>query len=195
MNYLAHIYLSGTDPQHQLGGLLGDFVKGPLRAEYPDKIEQGIRLHRRIDSVTDSDSGFRQRLVAIPKPWRRFGGIILDVYFDHLLASQWQNFHDEQLDDYCQRFYSVLHQHHGILPERARHFAKRAPEINWLENYANRDMIPLMLNNLGKRLRHPVRLGDALPELYPQIPMIEQTFTSLMRSHKALATQFLKEHP
>ena len=30
MNYLSHIYLSGDKLEAQLGGLLGDFLKGPL---------------------------------------------------------------------------------------------------------------------------------------------------------------------
>ena len=34
MNYLAHIYLSGECLDTQLGGLLGDFVKGPLPVEW-----------------------------------------------------------------------------------------------------------------------------------------------------------------
>ncbi|KKM01805.1 hypothetical protein LCGC14_1790730, partial [marine sediment metagenome] len=49
MNYLAHIYLSGDHPEVMVGGLLGDFVKGPLRGQLPRAIEEGIALHRKID--------------------------------------------------------------------------------------------------------------------------------------------------
>mgnify|MGYP003629303282 FL=1 len=67
MNYLAHFHLAqqlasrcGLDERDAMqqglliGGLLGDFVKGPLRGNYPATWEVGIRLHRRIDALTDS---------------------------------------------------------------------------------------------------------------------------------------------
>jgi acyl carrier protein phosphodiesterase len=54
MNYLAHLHLGGQEPDALLGSLYGDFVKGPLRGQWPAKVEAGIRLHRRIDAFTDS---------------------------------------------------------------------------------------------------------------------------------------------
>ena len=54
MNYLAHILLSGDNLDIQVGGLLGDFVKGPLQGQYPEKVEQGIALHRKLDVYTDA---------------------------------------------------------------------------------------------------------------------------------------------
>ena len=194
MNYLAHIYLSGTDPDIQVGGLLGDFVKGPLRSDYPLKIETGIRLHRRIDRETDSHPAFRQQLTALPKPWRRFGGILLDVYFDHLLASRWQDFHPGPLEEYCSNFYQYLQRHRALLPERAKMFATRAPEVKWLENYANRTSIPHMLNNLGKRLRRPVALGDAWQELEIRRDELALTLDILINCHQTLADNFLQDN-
>ncbi len=193
MNYLAHIVLSGADPDIQVGGLLGDFVKGPLTSDFPDKITQGIRLHRRIDSRTDSHPEFRSSLALLPAPWRRYGGILLDVYFDYLLASDWANFGDGALDDYCQNFYAHLHQRRQWLPERALSFCNRAPEVRWLESYARREMIPLMLNNIGRRLRRPLPLGEAWPALDANRPVLEQVFHPLMASHRALATDFLQD--
>ena len=39
MNYLAHIALAGDNPEYQVGGLLGDFVRGPLIGKYSPAIE------------------------------------------------------------------------------------------------------------------------------------------------------------
>ena len=194
MNYLAHIYLSGPDPEVQVGGLLGDFVKGPLPAGYSERIEAGIALHRRIDALTDRDPRFRARLAALPSPWRRFGGILLDVYFDHLLASRWQVFHPRPLEQFCGEFYRQLRSRHGQLPERARHFCRRAPEVRWLESYAEPDRLPPMLNNLGRRLRRPVPLGDAWPLLEAQRRELEPVFEGLMADHRRLARTFLQDN-
>jgi len=193
VNYLAHIYLSGSDPDIQVGGLLGDFVKGPLRGERPARIEDGIRLHRRIDSTTDSHPEFRASLVTLPSPWRRFGGILLDVYFDHLLASRWEEFHPLPLDVFCSGFYQHLRRYDNLLPPAASRFSEIAPKVKWLESYAVPDNIPLMLNNLGQRLRQPVALGDAWPYLIAQHPMLTSCFDSLMADHREFSRRFLQQ--
>lgn len=53
MNYLAHIYLSGSSPQIRVGGFIADAVKGGIPEHYPYKLRSGIRLHRLIDNYTD----------------------------------------------------------------------------------------------------------------------------------------------
>ncbi len=180
MNYLAHIYLSGPDPELQVGGLLGDFVKGPLVGQYPIAIERGIQLHRMIDSHTDSQPLVQAAAASMAKPWRRYAGILLDIYFDHLLASQWSRFHDQALEDFCQDFYRHLHRHSRLLPPRALHFSRVAPEVAWLESYARADRIPQMLNRVGQRFRQPVPLQNAWLTLDSHRQQLSETFDTLL---------------
>ncbi|MFA5632080.1 MAG: ACP phosphodiesterase [Porticoccaceae bacterium] len=193
MNYLAHIYLSGSDPDVQVGGLLGDFVKGPLKGELPASVERGVRLHRRIDTTTDAHPAFRDALAAMPRPWRRFGGILLDVYFDHLLASDWQHFHRQSLDAFCQEFYRHLAARDEMLPPGARRFCDIAPRVRWLQSYAEPDNIPRMLDNIGQRLRQPMPLGEAWPYLDDQRASLETCFAQLMAEHEVLSRRFLAD--
>ena len=86
MNYLAHILLSGDNLDTQVGGLLGDFVKGPLQGQYPESVEEGIFLHRQLDAFTDAQPEVRNLIRTFSTQWRRFAGIIIDIVFDHLLA-------------------------------------------------------------------------------------------------------------
>ena len=195
MNYLAHVVLSGDNPDVQVGGLLGDFVKGPVAESMPVGITAGIYLHRRIDSATDNDPAFRLCRADLPPPWRRFGGILLDVYFDHLLACDWPEFAPGTLDSFCRDFYRTLNARYAYLPERARFFADRAPEVRWLESYGTREALPLMLDNLGKRLRRPVPLGSAWPLLESRRDELRTVFRQLMASHRGLAETFLRNVP
>jgi len=195
LNYLAHIYLSGCHPDIQVGGLLGDFVKGSLTGQLPTAVETGIRLHRHIDTATDSHPLFCRVLATMPSPWRRFGGILMDVYFDHLLASRWHQFHDEPLPLFCGQFYRQLQLHSANLPPRAQDFCRVAPQVKWLEGYADRDNLPLMLNNIGRRFRNPVPLADALCELNAREALLESCFESLMAEHRRFAQDFLNHSP
>lgn len=191
MNYLAHIYLSGDNPDIQVGGLLGDFVKGPLSGNLPAPIEAGIALHRAIDSSTDRHPHFRRIMATIPPPWRRYGGIIVDLYLDHLLASHWSEFHQQPLSSFCANFYRHLNSHWALLPERAQHFCRVAPEVNWLENYANAEHLPRMLSNIGKRLRKPVALNQGLCYMEQQASALTECLGLLLEEHRGLAQQFL----
>lgn len=192
MNYLAHIYLSGPDPDVQVGGLLGDFVKGPLTDDWPPALHAGIRLHRRIDTMTDAHPAFLAARASLPRPWRRFGGILLDIYFDHLLAGDWSRYHSRPLDGFCRDFYHHLHSHRDALPPRARQFCTVAPQVQWLEGYARAERLPTMLDKVGQRLRRPVPLGEAWPLLQQRRSELEQTFAILIHEQRRLAADFLE---
>jgi acyl carrier protein phosphodiesterase len=193
VNYLAHIYLSGSTPEVQVGGLLGDFVKGPLKGELPTLIEQGVALHREIDSATDRHPQFREILSSLPKPWRRFGGVLIDVHFDHLLAQRWAEFQPGELGQFCARFYAHLESQWQHLPAGARRFCEIAPQVQWLESYRDAHNIPRMLDNVGKRLRRPVALGEGWHRLLENSEALDACFDTLMAEHRERACAFLEQ--
>ena len=53
MNYLAHVYLSCADEALTIGNFIADHVKGKAYLDYPETIQKGILLHRKIDHFTD----------------------------------------------------------------------------------------------------------------------------------------------
>jgi acyl carrier protein phosphodiesterase len=159
VNYLAHLYFSGDDPELQVGGLLGDFVKGPLRGRYPAGVEAGIRRHRRIDALCGELPAIRGLIASVEPPWRRYAGIVVDVLFDHLLAQQWTQFHHRPLAEVCAHFYRALACHRALLPEQARRFSDLAPAQRWLERYDDPRHRDEILERSGQRLRRPLSLA------------------------------------
>jgi acyl carrier protein phosphodiesterase len=63
MDYLAHALLAGPLASDRVGGVIGDFVKGPL-VPRPNwlgaALADGVMLHRRIDSFTEMHAAFRR---------------------------------------------------------------------------------------------------------------------------------------
>ncbi|MDR0729252.1 MAG: ACP phosphodiesterase [Prevotellaceae bacterium] len=115
MNYLAHIFLSSSPPG-QVGNFIGDFVKGQQMAGYPPDVQEGIRHHRAIDRFTDTHPVVQQTKVLLREPFGRYAGIILDMYFDHLLAVHFDDYSPVRLPVFARRFYWTLWQHRRILP-------------------------------------------------------------------------------
>lgn len=134
MNYLAHLHLGGRQPADMLGSLYGDFVKGPLQGRWPLQVEAGIRLHRQIDAFTDSHPLVLQAKARFPSERRRYAGILLDLFFDHCLAANWQDYSTEPLEDFTLRVYRAL-QSEPQLPGRLALIAPRMAEQDWLGSY------------------------------------------------------------
>ncbi len=189
MNYLAHIALSGPEREHQIGGFLGDFVKGSLRGERPVAIEQGIALHRQIDRWGDSQPEVANFYRYFDPPWRRYAGIVCDIYFDHLLAKHWQKLRRDELDKFCCQFYTNLAEVFELLPEGAQRFAQTAPKNSWLQGYQYFHHLPVILHRVGQRFKKPVALEQLVNDLSYNHDAIEKDFFSLFPRLQAFSDQ------
>lgn len=176
MNYLAHFHLAQAEDDWLVGALLGDFVKGPLRGEWPAGWETGMRLHRRIDALSDAHP-LRQRFAReLPPPYRRYAGIMLDVCCDHLLSRHWQRFNGESLPQFAARVYALLERHRAQLPAPAARMAQRLVEHDILQIFDRWDTVTATLERIGTRLRHGNPLAAAGVELHARLPRLEQDF-------------------
>ncbi|GAB2903936.1 ACP phosphodiesterase [Microbulbifer echini] len=194
MNYLAHLLLSGPDARWRLGGLLGDFVKGPLKGERPATIEAGIKLHRRIDASTDNNAAYRDALAQLDPAWRRYAGIALDIWFDHLLAQDWQKWHPLSLEEFCEQCWRDFRGHSRYIPPHAKAFMARAEQIKLLQSYREERVIGLTLERVGQRLRRPVALQEILPELSSGRENLEHNFNKLLTDLNLEALRFRQHY-
>ncbi len=118
MNYLAHIYLAGENDKSMVGNLLGDFVKKYEDVKFEEDIRQGIVMHRKLDSFTDSHPVFLKSKSRIYSLNRHFKGIIIDIFYDHFLAKNWFEFSDTSLEVYTVNFYKILKKFSYCLPDK-----------------------------------------------------------------------------
>ena len=100
MNYLAHLYFSDPEPLAWAGSLMGDFVKGALDTNLPSQLKNHIRLHRRIDSYTCDSVPFQDSRRRINSRFRLGRSVMVDVFYDHLLATTWKNHHSIPLEEF-----------------------------------------------------------------------------------------------
>ena len=203
MNYLAHFHLAqrlanrcGLDERGAIqqglliGGLLGDFVKGPLRGNYPATWEVGIRLHRRIDALTDSHTLVSECLDKLPADYRRYGGIMLDVCFDHCLSLRWDQHHSTSLNSFTQGCYQQILPDKDHYPTAARRQIGFLAEYDVLTKMADWDNIEAMLGRIAKRVPRENPLSHCGAELARLLPFIDQQFLGL---YPALQDQLFEE--
>ncbi|HCT24230.1 MAG TPA: DUF479 domain-containing protein, partial [Chitinophagaceae bacterium] len=100
MNYLAHAYLSFGKPELLIGNMISDFVKGKKQYDYPAAIQRGIRLHRAIDTFTDTHNStkiIKQLFKSAVGPYApAFADVVYDYYLandpKHLSEAEWKAF-------------------------------------------------------------------------------------------------------
>lgn len=175
MNYLAHLHLGGPQPADMLGSLYGDFVKGRLEGRLPTQIEAGIRLHRQIDAFTDSHPLVLQAKERFPAQRRRYAGILIDLFFDHCLAANWQDYSAEPLDRFTQRAYRAL-QNEPALPGKLALIAPHMAAQDWLGSYREFAVLEQVLANMGRRLSRPEGLAGGMAELEQLYEPLQEDF-------------------
>lgn len=189
MNYLAHLYLAGSDEDLIAGALLGDFVKGRLEnLPFSPGVVDGIRLHRAIDAYTDAHPVVvrsRERL----QERRRVAGVIVDLAYDHFLAANWYRFSDEPLGTFCHRSYSVLLSRVDEYPPRLRALLPRIASDDWLSAYADLENVGYALERIGSRLRRADLLLGVIDDLRRHYPGLEQDFLAFFPDLADHATQ------
>lgn len=135
MNYLAHIFLSGNDTDLQIGNFIADFVKGKKLYAYPEKIQKGIILHRQIDEFTDNHPIVKELNSLLYTTFGRYSPIILDMYFDYVLANSFSTYSKKKLLQFTLQFNLQLVQHYTLLPERVKRFVFHFILTNRLYQY------------------------------------------------------------
>lgn len=181
MNFLAHLRLGPDEPQQALGGLLGDFVKGPIASiALPDPVRQGIWLHRSIDAFTDRHPLVARSKARVTGERRRYAGIMVDMFYDHLLAHHWEHFAEQTLAEFTGRMYQAVLTQQELMPERARRVLVRMAQEDWLSSYAELPNLHLALNNMARRLRPGNPLPGAVDELERHYQGFEADFMAFM---------------
>ncbi len=152
MNYLAHIHLAHLTNTSMLGNFLGDFVKGSDLSHLAVEHQQGVRLHRKIDSYTDRHAEVKALREIFPKSIRRMSGVVIDVYFDHLLCQHWSAFSDHNLDNLLDGFYLEIERHSNLIGGRFPHVRAGLIEYRWLSDYQELASCERALYQIEKRL-------------------------------------------
>lgn len=165
MNYLAHIFLSGEDAHRIIGNFIGDEVKGNSYKEFPLSLQQGILLHRAIDSYTDTHPVVRQSTKRLHPYYSHYSGVIVDIFYDHFLAHNWANYCNIPLTQFASEFYQLAQANLSILPGKIQHMLPYMISGNWLVSYATLEGIDEVLLNMNRRTGYRSGMDTAGQEL------------------------------
>jgi acyl carrier protein phosphodiesterase len=181
MNYLAHAFLSGDDPGILIGNFIADHVRGNVLEVYPEKIKEGIMMHRNIDTFTDSHDAFRAAKRLFYQGFEKHSGILVDIYFDFFLARGFEKYSSTPLQQFSEKVYDVYKEYEHLFPDTSSRFLQYVIKNNVYESYSRIDEVKRVLFHLSQRIRHGVQLDASIPLFKKQEEELQGLFDRFFR--------------
>ncbi|MFW5890085.1 MAG: ACP phosphodiesterase [Marinilabiliaceae bacterium] len=193
MNYLAHLYLSGDDPEILVGNFIGDYVKGRRFTRYNASVRTGILLHRHIDTFTDRHPVFRESSALLKPIYNRYSGVVTDIVYDHLLAAHWSDYSDVALHTFVKHAHRILMRHYFGLPGQVKQFLPFLIKSRRLETYQTFEGVEKTLNIMSSHSSLPQKTPEAMLYLEKHYDELYEQFARFMpeivlSTHAFLAT-------
>jgi acyl carrier protein phosphodiesterase len=177
MNFLAHLYLSKNNPNIMIGNFIADHIRGNNYEQFSKEIQQGILLHREIDTFTDAHKIVRKSKRRLHKRYRHYDGVIVDIFFDHFLAKNWADYSAIPLDVYTNSINHFFDKISSELPVKSKQFIEYMIEYNILFNYQFEDGIEKVLNGMNNRTQGKSQMNLAIEDLKILHKEFEDDFT------------------
>ena len=178
MNFLAHTSLSGDSNAILVGNFIADSVKGNPHDQYKhDKdIVEGIILHRNIDRFTDQHVTVKKSIKRLRHNYGKYAGILVDIFYDHFLAKNWNLYHDTTLEEHAEQVYDVLELYKPKLPQNIQKFLPAMIHHNWLVNYGKFWGIERALESISRRAKFPNTMNRAMTDLKKDYKEFDREF-------------------
>jgi len=192
VNFLAHAMLAGEAPALIVGGVVGDWIKGPLPGTLPADLANGVALHRAIDNFAESQPAFRRSRSRVSPERRRYAGVLVDVFYDHLLAQNWGSLHSQPLDTYCDAVYEMIKARLIDLPVSSHAALTLMAQEDWLSSYARIEDIADVLTRMSRRARRPNPLANGEQEFLADIDGFTGDFHEWLIDTRTFCQQWLK---
>lgn len=197
MNYLAHSFLTYSDGQI-VGQFLEDFIRNRDRFSFPKEIQDGITLHRAIDTFTDSHPAIHEAKKAFSPLVRLYAGAFVDVAMDYFVANDLTLHSLEGWKMHSLKVYRVLNEHEQWLPENFKKMLEKMEEDDWLYNYREDWGIKFSIRNVLNKARYLEKDIPVFEAFLENKPFLQQCyndfFPDLLAHTKEINAQLQMDH-
>lgn len=177
-----------------MGNFIGDFVKGSDFQAYSDTMTMGIKLHREIDRYTDTHEIVHHSKSLLRKKYRHYAPVIVDIFYDHFLASSWSKRHNLPLRDFTHQFYRLAEKYLDIIPKTSARVLQYMKADNWLYHYASMEGIDRALIGMSRRTTFQSKMEEAVHDLEHHYDRFKDHFDAFFPDLIRFSQTFIKEN-
>lgn len=182
VNFLAHLHLAEPTAAGWIGSLAPDLLRGPALRACDPALRPAIDQHRRVDRFTDTHPLFARTRARLAPAHGRFAGILVDIFYDHVLARDWPAYDDRPCDAFINEVHAAFADHTNLVPPAMRPIVERMRQQRWLECYATVEGIASVLARMerrfSERFARRVQLACATRELVNQRHLVTADFAA-----------------
>lgn len=190
MNFLGHLYFSQDHQELMHANLFGDFVKGKQFERYSPVVQKGVLLHRSIDTFIDTNEKVVNLMRKLYQDLPKVSSVAIDLYFDHLLARNWDEFHQVKLTDYLAEFYATKPMNWEEYPDNFQQFIEKLKLHQWMNHYPSFEGLTKACQGVGSRISFENKLIEA-PSIFLNM---EQEITAVFYEYMAAAQSEFLNH-
>lgn len=196
MNFLGHLYLSGDNFPLMVANLFGDFVKGKDYTHLPKIVQQGVYLHRQIDSFTDQHQELSKVKKVLYPTLPKITPVAIDLYLDHLLAKNWSSYHPQDLEVFSEHFFDFFfspkrnifnEETDFVYPPQFVELIAIMQQRDWLNRYRNLEGLDMACSGLSKRISFPNVLYKGKSVFIEHETLITDAFRKFMKDAQTIS--------
>lgn len=186
MNHFAHLVLAQPTTASAVGNLLGDFMRGVEAGDLSPAVQRGLQNHRAVDRFTDADAQIQALKSLFSPQRRRFAGVALDIWFDHLLLQHWDTLESGTLEPTISSFYRRLDEGQQLMPASMRRVTRLMIDNDWFGSYRDIESVAGALDRVADRIRFAHRFENVIDEILAHEDPIRDCFLDFyprLRAH------------
>lgn len=176
-----------------IGNFIADHVRGNQFTHFEKEIQEGIFLHRAIDTFTDAHPIVRKSKRRLHKRYRHYNGVIIDIFYDYFLAKNWIKYSEIPLSIFTTSVYNLLNKNYEHLPLKSQRFINYMIEHNILFNYQFKNGIEKVLQGMNYRTKGKSKMNLAIQDLKNLEAEFENDFTLFFPDLINFTKQKIKE--
>ncbi len=176
MNHLAHLFLAQSDINLLVGNYIADHVKGKQIEEFSSEIQRGIQMHRGIDEFTDKHPVVIECKERLYPKYHKYASVLIDMFFDHVLAKNWQKYSPISLASFTKSAYQMLGTKQNIYPNSVKLMYDHMSKYDWLNSYASINGMGKALNGLANRASFESKMEESIVDLKQDFSFYESNF-------------------
>jgi acyl carrier protein phosphodiesterase len=198
MNYLAHLFLSERNEDILFGNLLEDFIHG--RIEHPRnehlsaEIKNGIKLHRRIDTLTDTHELVKDCKKVFYEDFGKYSSIVVDVLFDHFLIRNWNMFTNEDFEEFRPRVYQSLAKYKDFMPADLTALYSSMVKHDWLKAYTSDTGLERAMSGLNSKIKSGPDMRLSIPIMHENYDFLNAKFIAFFTILQTYCHNFIQSH-
>ncbi|MCD8539411.1 MAG: acyl carrier protein phosphodiesterase [Leadbetterella sp.] len=160
----------------------------------PADVKTGLRLHRHIDTFTDSDKEMGACKQLFYPGFGKYSPVVVDVILDHFLHKNWEVFAEEEFDVFKNRVYrSLTTCYTEWQPPALQALVRSMVQHDWLKDYIHFSGVEKALSSLNRRVRQ-VDLTGAVPVMKQHYDEIDHLFLGFFKRLKTSCDTEFSEH-